>query len=86
MRVHLFAAASTMALAAGASVMVAAPGQTRQPGQMTQARVWVQNRGRSEAVPMELSNVNLDEQPVHLLGGQWPRGGVEVGDHDSGAL
>jgi len=46
-------------LMAGTSIL-AAPEQTGTPGQMTQARVWVQNRGRSEAVPMELSNVNLE--------------------------
>jgi hypothetical protein len=53
-------AAVTCALAASASTMLAAPGQTGQPGQMTQAHVWVQNRGRGEAVPMDLREVNLD--------------------------
>ena len=34
--------------------------QTIQPGQMTQARVWVQNKGRDEAVPVDLRESNLD--------------------------
>ena len=46
-------------IVAGTSIL-AAPEQTGQPGQMTQARVWVQNRGRGEAVPVELRDVNLD--------------------------
>jgi hypothetical protein len=39
--------------------MLAAPGQDRQdrPGQLTQAKVWVENRGRSEAVPVILQEV-----------------------------
>ena len=46
-------------LVAGTSI-VAAPRQTARPGQMTQARVWIQNRARNEAVPVELRDVNLD--------------------------
>jgi hypothetical protein len=44
------------------TAMLAAPIQqtTQQPGQMTQAHVWVQNRGRSEAVPVDLRDSNLD--------------------------
>ena len=59
-------AASALALAIGASVMLAAPRQiqqlgqtTQQPGQMTQARVWIENRSASEAVPVDLRDVNL---------------------------
>ena len=33
---------------------------TPAPGQMTQARVWIQNRGRIEAVPVDLRDVNTD--------------------------
>jgi hypothetical protein len=40
--------------------MLAAPGQT-QPGQMTQARVWVMNSGRTEAVPVVLRDAALDK-------------------------
>ena len=46
-------------IVAGTSIL-AAPEQTARPGEMTQAHVWVQNRGRSEAVPVELRDVNLD--------------------------
>jgi len=39
--------------------MLAAPGQAGQdrPGLLTQAKVWVENRGRSEAVPVILQEV-----------------------------
>jgi hypothetical protein len=52
-------------LVVGGTAILAAPGQTQQPGQMTQARVWIQNRGRSEAVPVELREVNL-ETPIRV--------------------
>ena len=51
-------AAVTVTLVVG-STMRAAPDQTR-PGEMTQAKVWIQNRGRPEAIPVELRDVNLD--------------------------
>lgn len=38
---------------------------TPYPGQMTQARVWVQNRGRAEAVPVDLRDVNV-ETPLRV--------------------
>jgi hypothetical protein len=44
---------------AGTSIL-AAPEQTAQPGQMTQARVTIQNRGRAEAVPISLQEATLD--------------------------
>ena len=46
-------------LLAGTSTL-AAPEQTAQPGQMTQARVMIQNRGRAEAVPISLQEAALD--------------------------
>lgn len=46
---------AVVALTAGATT-IAAPAQER-PGQMTQARVWVENRGRNEAVPITLQEV-----------------------------
>lgn len=59
------------ALVVGGSAMLAAPEQTQQPGQMTQAHVWVQNRGRSEAVPVELRDVNTDTPlRVHVINGE----------------
>jgi hypothetical protein len=47
------------AFVAGGSAMVAAPDQTR-PGEPTQARVWIENRGRTEAVPVDLRDANID--------------------------
>jgi hypothetical protein len=49
----------------GGSVMLAAPDQN-QPGQMTQARVWVMNSGRTEAVPISLRDVTLD-RPMRVV-------------------
>jgi len=45
---------------AGTAILAAPEQTTRAPGQMTEAHVWVQNKGRSEAVPVELREVNLD--------------------------
>ena len=43
------------------SAMLASPQQTTQtPGQMTQARVWIENRGKGEAVPVTLQESVLD--------------------------
>jgi hypothetical protein len=58
-------------LIVGGTAMLAAPAQTtQQPGQMTQARVWIQNRGRSEAVPVDLRETNLDVPlRVRIVGG-----------------
>jgi hypothetical protein len=76
MRIQLVAAC-TVALAAGRSAMLAAPAQTTQttqtPGQMTEARVTVQNRGREQAVPISLQEVSL-ETPlrVRVINGQTP--------------
>ena len=60
MRVNTIVRVSAFALVVAGTSILAAPGQTAQPGQMTQARVWVQNRGRGEAIPVELRDVNLD--------------------------
>jgi hypothetical protein len=60
-------AASVLAvgiLLLGGSAMLAAPEQG-QPGQMTQARVWVMNSAR-EAVPISLRDVTLD-RPMKVL-------------------
>src|SRR3954471_4394065 len=51
--------------------MRAAPDQTARPGQMTDAKVWVQNRGKGEAVPVELREVNLDSMlKVQIINGE----------------
>jgi len=63
------------ALMAG-TVIVAAPGQDR-PGQPTQARVWIENRSNSEAVPVNLVNdssntplrVQVTGSPAVTIGG-----------------
>jgi NADH dehydrogenase FAD-containing subunit len=51
------------ALVAG-STMRAAPDQVR-PGEMTEAKVWIQNRNRAEAIPVDLRDVNL-ETPLRV--------------------
>ena len=71
-------AASALALAIGASVMLAAPAQiqqpgqtTQQPGQMTEAHVWIDNHGRGQAVPVELSDEKLDHPlRVQIVNGE----------------
>jgi hypothetical protein len=52
------------ALVVGGSTMRAAPDQTR-PGEMTEAKVWIQNRSRGEAIPVNLRNVEL-EAPLRV--------------------
>jgi hypothetical protein len=49
------------------AALLAAPGQqtTSRPGQMTEARVRIENHGRSEAVPVDLRDVNL-ERPLKV--------------------
>jgi hypothetical protein len=49
------------ALITGGSAMLAAPDQTTaRPGDPTQARVWIENRGPAEAIPVDLRDVNTD--------------------------
>ena len=60
MRAEFVARSLAFALIVAGTSILAAPSQTAQPGQMTQARVWVQNRGRSEAIPVDVREVNLD--------------------------
>jgi hypothetical protein len=53
-------------LAGGAgAVALGARGQTARPGDMTQSRVWVENRSRSEAIPVVVENV-ATPVTVHL--------------------
>jgi hypothetical protein len=60
MRTFVLSIVSAM-LVAAASTTGAAPGQTTAtPGQMTQARVWVQNHGVGEAVPVDIRSADLD--------------------------
>jgi hypothetical protein len=60
MRPETIARTLTFALLVAGTSILAAPEQTATPGQMTQAHVWVENRGRAEALPVELSRVNLE--------------------------
>src|SRR5689334_12533078 len=64
------------ALVGGGSAMLAAPGQqtTLRPGQMTEARVWVQNRAQSEAVPISIQDAaaNLAPLRVRIVNAQGP--------------
>jgi hypothetical protein len=60
MRPDFIARAFAFALIVAGTSILAAPSQTATPGQMTQARVWIQNHGRTEAVPVELRDANLD--------------------------
>ena len=56
---------------AGTSMLAAPEQTTKTPGQMTEAHVWIQNRGRTEAVPVELRDVNLDSPlKVQIINGE----------------
>ena len=71
MRIRLaWALGVPVALIAG-SAALAAPGQGQdRPGQPTQARVWVENRGRNEAIPVVLQEgVQLIGTPTVQVGG-----------------
>ena len=71
MRMQLIVVVAVCGLAASASAILAAPEQTQQPGQMTQANVWVRNRGKGEAIPVNLSDVALDSPlRVRVLNGR----------------
>jgi hypothetical protein len=55
------------------SAIVAAPQQTTQyPGQMTEARVWIQNRDKGDAVGVTLQDTARDLPPlrVHVVNAQ----------------
>jgi hypothetical protein len=60
MRIETIARASAFVLVVAGPSILAAPGQTAQPGQMTQPRVWIQNHGRGEAVPVSIQESTLD--------------------------
>ncbi|MBI3403089.1 MAG: hypothetical protein HY048_16885 [Acidobacteria bacterium] len=73
MRSIVVSALAAGALVVGGSAMLAAPDQG-QPGQMTQARVWVMNSGRTEAVPVNLRDATLDAPlRVQIVQGGEPR-------------
>jgi hypothetical protein len=61
MRLKPMSVAVACAIFVVSSAMRASPDQTTQtPGQMTQARVWIENRGKEEAVPVTLQESELD--------------------------
>src|SRR5262245_58612684 len=64
----LLTSAAAAALVGGGSAMLAAPGEqtTLRPGQMTEARVWVQNRAPGEAVPVLLEDAGGELPPVRV--------------------
>jgi hypothetical protein len=76
MRDIVIAAAAVVVLIVGAAASIGAL-QTAQPGQMTPARVWVQNRGDGEAVPVVVREVHLDKPlRVHVSNGEPGSGDV----------
>jgi hypothetical protein len=50
-----------------ASGMLAAPGQTTaRPGEPTQARVFIENRGINEAIPVSLEHLGEIDRPIRV--------------------
>jgi hypothetical protein len=72
MRAERVASAFALVLIVAGTSILAAPQQTTaQPGQMTKAEVWIQNRGRTEAVPVDLRQINLDAPlKVQIINGE----------------
>jgi hypothetical protein len=64
---------SMVVFVVGASTMVAAPQTAKpiQPGEMTQAHVWVENRGANQAIPIDLREANINVPlNVHVTNGE----------------
>ncbi len=58
---------SIAACAIGATAMFAAPGQTvARPGEMVPARMWIENRGRGEAIPVTLEGLGELPKPLRI--------------------
>jgi hypothetical protein len=56
-----------LSLAAGIAVhATAAQDRTAQPGQPTQGKVWIQNRGETEAVPVRIQNFAPEAPPLRV--------------------
>ena len=61
MRATLACGLSLCGLMTAGGAMLAAPGQyTQRPGEMTEARVWIQNRARADAVAVTVQDVAPD--------------------------
>ncbi len=57
----------SVVLAAGAAVLATSAQEgTKQPGQATQSRVWIENRGDSEAVPVSIQSLSSDMPPLKV--------------------
>ena len=70
MRVVSIVRGLVFVLIVAGTTILAESGQTAQPGQMTQARVWVQNRGRAETIPVDIREINLDSpMKVQVING-----------------
>ena len=54
-----------VALVAVGTTMRAAPDQTARPGDMTEARLWIQNRSRADAVAVNLRAADI-ETPLRV--------------------
>ena len=56
------------AIVAAAAVSPATPAQDRvpYPGLMTQGKIWIQNTGRAEAVPVVIENMAKDTAPLRV--------------------
>ena len=54
-----------VALVAAGTTMRAAPDQTARPGDMTEARLWVQNRTRADAIAVNLRAADI-ETPLRV--------------------
>ena len=54
-----------VALVAAGTTMRAAPDQTARPGDMTEARVWIQNRSRADAIAVNLRAAEI-ETPLRV--------------------
>jgi hypothetical protein len=73
MRTIVIFVLAAAALFIARSAILAAPQQTTQyPGQMTEARVWIQNRERGDAVGVTLQDAARDLPPlrVHVVNAQ----------------
>jgi len=76
MKKTVIAGAWAFAMTLGAATTIGAP-QTKYPGEMTEPRVIVRNHGRSEAVPVDVLDVNLVKPlRVHVTNGEPAQGDV----------
>jgi hypothetical protein len=75
-----YALFSCLAVIGGVATVASLPqDSTKFPGP-TQARVWIQNQGRSEAVPMTLQSVAPDMSPMNVLVSGTPTVRLDTGN------